>query len=89
MVPIAIAAAFQAFFVRWVLVRQNFLNDRLTRFSRLFMFLAWTGPLGNWAAALTFLLYQLRNPISTLDLYQTILGSLFWWIFGFIRFVEV
>ena len=56
MVPVAIAAAAQAALVRYLLVRQNLLNDPLTRITRLMPFLLWVGPLGNWPASITFLI---------------------------------
>ncbi len=80
MVPVAIAAAAQAALVRYALVKQNLLNDPLTRISRLLAFLIWIGPLGNWPASLTFFLYQLAHQTPELPLYQIFNGTLFWWL---------
>ncbi len=79
MIPVAIAAAGQSWLVKSTLFRLNLLEDNLTRTSRLLIFLLWIGPLGNWLAAVTFLLYNLCcQPGMALD--QIYTGSIFWWV---------
>ena len=78
MFPVAIAAGAQAAFVRWILIRQNLLDDSLTRLSSLLTFLLWVGPFGNWLAAATFFLYNFfYTDSSFLD--QLFTSSFFWW----------
>ncbi|ABX09432.1 Signal transduction histidine kinase [Prochlorococcus marinus str. MIT 9211] len=86
MLPVAIAAAAQAGFVRWMLIRKNLLNDPLTRIPRLITFLLIIGPLGNWPAAATFLSYRIANSgnlnINNFSLLDSnyVNGSFFWWL---------
>ncbi len=80
MVPVAMAAAAQAAVIRYALIRQNLLNDPLTRITRLMPFLLWIGPLGNWPASITFLLYQLVRKFPELELHQMYTGTFFWWL---------
>ena len=86
MIPVAIAASAQAGFVRWMLSRNNLINDSLTRSSRLITFLLIIGPLGNWPAATTFLFYRIANSgnlnIANFALLDSnyVNGACFWWL---------
>jgi len=80
MVPVAIAAATQTALVRYALIRQNLLNDPLTRVSRLMPFLLWVGPLGNWPASITFLIYHLGQQNSVIGQHQIFTGAFHWWL---------
>ncbi len=80
MFPIAIAASFQAGLVRFMVVRHKLLEDTLTRFSKLIKFLLWVGPLGNWPAAITFMLYKFADANSLENFYETFTSFLYWWV---------
>ncbi len=80
MFPVAIAAAAQAALIKYALIRQNLLNDSLTRIARLMLFLLWIGPLGNWPASITFFIYQSGQQNPVLEQHQLLTGTLFWWL---------
>ncbi len=80
MLPVCIAAAFQAYLVRWALFRNNLLDDTLSSFYKLLAFLLWIGPLGNWLAALTFFLFKLNYLSSVTSLDEVFTSSFFWWM---------
>ena len=79
MLPVAIAAGAQATLIRWILIRRNLLDNSLTRISKLFTFLLWVGPLGNWPTATTFFLYSLIQSDTLLLSSQAWTSSFFWW----------